>query len=52
MKQMTLEEKYDRLERIARLLYKAADNAARKSREDVRELRKRFGKQAATTAKH
>jgi hypothetical protein len=35
---MTPEERYDRLERIAGLLYKAADNSWRKSRQQVKLL--------------
>jgi hypothetical protein len=52
MKQMTLEQKYDRLERIAQLLYRAADIAARKSRDEVRVLRKRLNTHKDRGAKH
>jgi hypothetical protein len=51
-KQMTLEQKYDRLERIARLLHRAALESTRKSRKEIRELRKRFGQPAERVAKH
>jgi hypothetical protein len=51
-KQMTLEQKYDRMERIAHLLIRAVDRQARKSREEVCELRKRFGQHEERAAKH
>ena len=44
---MTLEQKYDRMERIAHLLISAADRQARKLRGEIRELRKRFGQREA-----
>lgn len=39
---MTHEQMYDRLERIARLLYKAADNSSRKSAKQIVMLRQMF----------
>ena len=51
-KQMTLEQKYDRMERIALLLISAADQQARKSREEVRELRQGFGQCEERASKH
>jgi len=36
---MTPEQRYDRLERIAGLLYKAADNSWRESRKQIKLLR-------------
>ena len=51
-KQMTLEQKYDRMEGIAHLLISAADRQARKLRGEIRELRKRFGQREEPAAKH
>jgi len=51
-KQMTLEQKYDRMERIAHLLIRAADQQARKSREEILELRKRFARREERATKH
>lgn len=36
---MTIEQRYDRLERLARLLYEAATRSARQSRSQTKKLR-------------